>query len=128
MHIFLPLERVHRFDDVREFMHSLAQRVCAEEPGVVSLGYEAASREELVLIDYAQNARGKNTVAPYSVRPGPGAPVSAPIRWDELDDQSLRSDSWSIRTTLSRLEREGDLWETSNRNRQRLPGVEVFED
>ena len=49
-------------------------------------------------LDYTQNASIKTLVAPYAVRPRPGAPVSAPIRWEELDDPDLRPDRWTIRT------------------------------
>jgi bifunctional non-homologous end joining protein LigD len=49
-------------------------------------------------------------VAPYSPRPAPGLPVSAPIAWDELDDPGLRPDGWTIRTILPRLAERGDLF------------------
>ncbi|HEX2133611.1 MAG TPA: ATP-dependent DNA ligase, partial [Actinophytocola sp.] len=47
-------------------------------------------------------------VAPFSVRPRPGGPVSVPITWDELDDPDLRPDRWTIRTVLDRVCAVGD--------------------
>ena len=47
-------------------------------------------------------------MVPYGVRPRPGAPVSVPIRWDELDDPDLRPDGWTVRTVLDRLADAGD--------------------
>ena len=62
-------------------------------------------------------------MAPYSVRPAPGAPVSAPIDWDELDDPDLRPDRWTIRTILDRVEARGDLFAEAQTDRQVLPEV-----
>jgi DNA primase len=58
--------------------------------------------------DYTQNAINKTLVAPYSPRPGAGAPVSAPIHWDELDDPTLRPDAYTIRTIGDRIPERGD--------------------
>ena len=66
-------------------------------------------REGLARLDYTQNAINKTLVAPFSARPAPGAPVSVPIEWDELDDPDLRPDRWTIRTVLDRLERGDPL-------------------
>ena len=66
-------------------------------PELVSWKWEKRARGGLARLDYTQNAINKTLVAPYSVRPAAGAPVSMPIRWDELDDPDLRSDRWTIR-------------------------------
>ena len=60
-------------------------------------------RKGLARLDYTQNAINKTLVAPFSARPAPGAPVSVPITWDELDDPDLRPDRWTIGTVLDRL-------------------------
>ncbi|MBV9950793.1 MAG: ATP-dependent DNA ligase, partial [Acidimicrobiia bacterium] len=59
-------------------------------------------------LDYTQNAINKTLVAPFSARPAPGAPVSVPIEWDELDDPDLAPDRWTIRTVLDRVHQAGD--------------------
>ena len=74
-------------------------------------------------LDFTQNAVNKTLVAPYSVRPAPGAPVSAPIRWEELDDPKLRSDRWSIDTLPKRLKKEGDLFQPATELAQELPAI-----
>ena len=61
------------------------------------------------------------TVSPYAVRPRPGAPVAAPLRWDELEDDALRPDRFSLRTILDRLARDGDPWEAIGRSAGALP-------
>ena len=65
-------------------------------------------RRGLARLDYTQNAINKTLVAPFSTRPSPGAPVSVPIRWDELDDPDLRPDRWTIRTVIDRVHNVGD--------------------
>ena len=65
----------------------------------------------------------KTLVAPYSVRPAPGAPVSAPITWDELDDPALRPNRWTVRTILDRVADVGDLFADVQNDAQELPQV-----
>jgi len=60
-------------------------------------------------------------VAPYAVRPADGAPVSTPITWEELDDPDLRSDRWTIRTVVERVDRLGDLFAGAQNDLQELP-------
>ena len=74
-------------------------------------------------LDYTQNASIKTLVAPYAVRPAPGAPVSAPIAWDELDDPDLRPDRWTIRTIVDRVAERGDLFADAQTDAQELPAV-----
>ncbi len=72
-------------------------------------------------LDYTQNAINKTLVAPYSPRPAPGAPVSTPITWDELDDPELAPDRWTIRTVLERLATAPDPMAPMLTDAERLP-------
>jgi bifunctional non-homologous end joining protein LigD len=63
-------------------------------------------------------------VAPYSPRPAPGAPVSAPIDWDELDDPDLSPDRFTIRTVLTRIQEKGDLFQQVLHGTQQLPQIQ----
>ena len=72
-------------------------------PELVSWAWRKADRGGRARLDYTQNAVNKTLVAPFSARPAPGAPVSVPITWDELDDRALRPDRWTIRTVGKRL-------------------------
>ena len=74
-------------------------------------------------LDYTQNAPIKTLVAPYAVRPRPRAPVSAPIRWDELDDPALASDRWTIRNVVERVAEVGDLYASVQTDHQQLPAL-----
>jgi bifunctional non-homologous end joining protein LigD len=84
-----------------------------------------AAREGKVLIDYSQNAMGKSIVAPYSVRAKPGAPVSMPLRWEEVCDGKLRPSDFTIRTARDRLEQVGDLFTPMRARAQQLPKLPV---
>jgi bifunctional non-homologous end joining protein LigD len=87
----------------------------------VSWTWKKSDRSGLARLDYTQNARNKTLVAPYSVRPAPGAPVSMPVSWDELDDPGLRADRWTLSAALGRLSHTGDLWSGLIERAQPLP-------
>jgi bifunctional non-homologous end joining protein LigD len=86
----------------------------------VSTRWEKRSREGRARLDYTQNAINKTLVAPYSVRAAPGAPVSMPITWDELDDPELRSDRWDVHSAPERVAAVGDLMAPMRSDPQRL--------
>jgi bifunctional non-homologous end joining protein LigD len=67
-----------------------------------------------------QNARGKSVVAPYSVRPRPGAPVSAPLSWDEVKRRKIRPQDFTIKNIAARLARRGDLFKPVLNGKQTL--------
>ena len=83
--------------------------------------WQKDERSGLARLDFTQNAINRTLVAPYSPRPAAGAPVSAPIEWDELDDPALRPDRYTIRTILDRLAEQGDLFAPVLDNLQKLP-------
>ena len=90
-------------------------------PDLVSWKWQKSDRAGLARLDYTQNAINKTLVAPYSPRPAAGAPVSAPITWDELDDPALRPDGFTIRTLPERLADKGDLFRDVLPRTQQLP-------
>jgi bifunctional non-homologous end joining protein LigD len=106
--IWIPVAPHYTFDDTRAWVERLSRLIGSTVPEMVSWEWEKSRRKGLARLDYTQNAINKTLVAPFSVRPAHGAPVSVPIRWDELDDPELRPDRWTIRTVGERLESEGD--------------------
>ena len=121
--VWIPVKPTYTFDQTRDWVADLSHQIAAAAPELVSWKWEKAQRDGLARLDYTQNAWNKTLVAPYSVRPVAGAPVSAPIRWDELDHPDLRPNSWTIRTALGRLADVGDLFERAIGLEQELPAL-----
>jgi bifunctional non-homologous end joining protein LigD len=117
----LARETGHSFDTTRAWVEQLSRAVGAVVPELISWKWQVNQRGGLARLDYTQNAINKTLVAPYSPRPAPGAPVSAPIDWHELDDPTLRPDAFTVRTILPRIADKGDLFRDVVHYQQRLP-------
>jgi bifunctional non-homologous end joining protein LigD len=124
LQIWIPIAPGPTFDETRAWAEQLSRAVGAVVPALVSWKWQVSDRSGLARLDYTQNAINKTLVAPYSPRPAPGAPVSAPIEWDELDDPSLRPDAFTIRTVLGRLAEKGDVFAPVLDRGQRLPALD----
>ena len=109
------------FDETRDWVEELSRAVGASVPDLVSWEWVKRARKGKARLDFTQNAVNKTLVAPYSTRPAPGAPVSMPIIWDELDDPELRPDRWTIREVMDRLADGGDRFAGLLEDRQTLP-------
>jgi bifunctional non-homologous end joining protein LigD len=122
--IWVPIAPGPDFATTRDWVARLSRMIGAVMPELVSWKWQKNQREGLARLDYTQNAINKTLVAPYSPRPAAGAPVSAPIDWDELDDPALKPDGFTIRTMPDRLARGGDLFREVLFADQRLPNIE----
>jgi len=118
MHVLVPLERRHTYDDTREFAEIVAGAIARSHRGLATIEWSKAKRRG-VLIDSNQNGEGKTIASVYSVRPKPGAPVSTPLRWDEVNDK-LNPSIYTMDVVRSRVEQHGDLFEGVLTTRQRL--------
>ena len=119
---WIPIERGrYTYQDTSEWVEKLSRAVGASVPGLVSWEWAKAERGGKARLDYTQNAAIKTLVAPYAVRPRKGAPCSAPIRWEELDDADLAPDRWTIRSLPARVAELGDLWAGLQEDAQVLP-------
>ncbi|MHB1533352.1 MAG: DNA polymerase domain-containing protein [Acidimicrobiales bacterium] len=121
--IWIPIRRGPSFDDTRVWVEQLSRTVGAVVPNLVSWKWQVSERGGLARLDYTQNAINKTLVAPYSPRPAPGAPVSAPIEWEELEDPALSPDGFTIRTVLARITERGDLFRGVLNFDQHLPPI-----
>lgn len=106
--IWVPIADGYTFDDTRAWVEKVSRAVGQTLPELVSWQWHTDRRGGLARLDYTQNAINKTLVAPFSPRPAPGAPVSMPIEWAELDDPDLRPDRWTVRTALERVRSAGD--------------------
>jgi bifunctional non-homologous end joining protein LigD len=121
---WIPLERGrYTYADTSAWIEKLSRAIGATVPDLVSWEWSKSERGGKARLDYTQNAAIKTLVAPYAVRPRPGAPVSAPIRWEELDAPDLAPDRWTIRTIVERVDVLGDLYAPAQTDWQSLPSL-----
>ncbi len=117
-HVLVPLERRHTYDDTREFAEIVAGAIARSHRGLATTEW-AKSKRRGVLIDANQNGEGKTIASVYSVRPKPGAPVSTPLRWDEVHEE-LDPGAFTMEVVLERVRAHGDLYADVLTTRQRL--------
>jgi len=118
MHILVPIERRYTFDDTREFSEIVARAIARAHQGLATNEWTKSKRRG-VLIDSNQNGEGKTIASVYSVRPRPGAPVSTPLRWDEVNEK-LDPLGFTMDVVLDRVRKSGDLFEGVLTTKQRL--------
>jgi bifunctional non-homologous end joining protein LigD len=118
IHVLVPIARRYGYDETYEFAELLSRRLEAAHPGEVTTEWLKRKRSG-VLVDHRQNGHGKTIASVYSVRPKRGAPVSTPLRWNELTEK-VRPRDFPMRVALERVERHGDLFEPVLRGGQSL--------
>ena len=118
IHVLVPIARRHTFDQAREFSEIIASALARTHRGLVTTEWTRAKRRG-VLIDSNQNGEGKTIASVYSVRPREGAPVSTPLRWDEVK-AGLDPREFTMDVVRERLEQHGDLFEPMLHGRQSL--------
>jgi bifunctional non-homologous end joining protein LigD len=122
IHVLLPIARRATFKQTYEFAELLSRQLEAEHPGLVTTEWLKKKRRG-VLVDHRQNGHGKTIASVYSVRPKPGAPVSTPLRWEELTER-VRPRDFGRREALDRVAKHGDLFEPVLQGGQALgPGL-----
>nr|PZN89862.1 MAG: ATP-dependent DNA ligase [bacterium] len=109
LHVYVPAGARVDYAAAARFARLVAERAASEAPRLATVERTVSERGPRVYVDHLQNARGKLAVAPYSLRARPGAPVSMPLHWEELD--GLRSArAFTLADVPARLEAEGDAW------------------
>jgi len=122
--IWIPIiQGKYDFSDTSGWVERVSKAVGSTVPDLISWEWSKEARKGRARLDYTQNASIKTLVAPYSVRPAKGAPISTPIAWDELDDPKLRPDRWTIRNLPERVAKVGDLFAAAQTDAQELPPV-----
>src|SRR5438067_1197508 len=109
IHVLAPIQRRATFEDTYDFAEAASRLLEERHPGKVTTEWLKRKRAG-VLVDHRQNGWGKTIASVYSVRPKPGAPVSTPLRWEELTDD-VRPRDFSMAVALERVAKHGDLFE-----------------
>jgi bifunctional non-homologous end joining protein LigD len=118
MHILVPVERRYTYADTRQFAEIVAGAIARTHQGLATTEWTKSKRRG-VLIDSNQNGEGKTIASVYSVRPRPGAPVSTPLRWSEVN-QDLDPLAFTMPVVLERIRKHGDLYADVLTTKQRL--------
>jgi bifunctional non-homologous end joining protein LigD len=117
-HVLVPLDRRSTYEDTRSFAEIVAGAIARTHPKLATTEW-SKSRRRGVLIDANQNGEGKTIASAYSVRPKPGAPVSTPLSWDEVNEQ-LNPAIYTMEVVLDRVRAQGDLHAAMPKTRQSL--------
>lgn len=117
--IFVPVEPRYTYNEVRNFVEFFCRVLEKTFPEKSTTKRNVKNREGKVYLDYLQNVKGKTLIAPYSPRPLPGAPVSAPVTWKELE-KGVLPDVFNIRNMPERLKKVGDLFQGVLKEKQKI--------
>ncbi len=118
LHIFIPLNPIYEYSQIRKFLKTISCVLLKLKPDLVTINWRKQKRKGKIYIDYRQNGRSKTIPAPYSLRPTPGATVSAPLNWSELNSR-LNPENFTIASITSRLKK--NLWQDILILNQKLP-------
>lgn len=119
LHIYVPTGGKYNYETCRLFAEYVAKQVQQDLPKITSVIRTKSKRNKKVYIDYMQNSRGQTVASPYSVRPKPGATVSAPLNWDELNDD-LAISNFTMENMGDRVKAMGDLWKDIDKTKNDL--------
>ncbi len=109
MHIYIPLGAKYTYEQSRNLAELLCLQVHKKIPAITSMKRNPKDRQGLVYLDYLQNIQGQTLASVYSVRAQPGATVSTPLVWSEVNDR-LHPSQFTIKNVQTRLQKHGDLF------------------
>jgi len=119
-HIVVPLDGTARTDEVERFAHAVGRLMVARDPQHLTQEFSKADRDGRIFVDTGRNGWSATFAAAYSVRARPGAPVSAPCRWEEVERGDVGPRSFTLRTMPARVSQVGDLWSEMTRDARSL--------
>ncbi len=108
LHVHVPIIRHFDYKSVRATAGTIGKYLVQRHPKEVTTEWVQEKRKGKIFVDYEQNVRGKTLASAYSPRPAPGAPVSTPLRWEELG--KVYPTDFTLATMPARLKKTGDLW------------------
>jgi bifunctional non-homologous end joining protein LigD len=109
-HVVVPLDGQAGFGDVERFAHRVGALLVARDSEHLTQEFAKADRGGRIFVDTGRNGHGATFAAAYAVRARPGAPVSAPCTWEEIEGGEVRPRTFTVRDVAARLARTGDPW------------------
>lgn len=119
LHVVAPLKRTTDFDEVRTFARGVAELLVGRHPDRLTTEQRKNKRGRRIFVDTMRNSYAQTAVAPYAVRARAGAPVAAPLDWDELG-RGLEPRKYTIANVFRRLARKDDPWAKIERQARAL--------
>jgi bifunctional non-homologous end joining protein LigD len=119
-HIVVSLDGEVDFETVWRFAHGAGAVLVKRHPDLLTQEFIKADRASRIFVDTGRNGGGATCAAVYAVRPRPGAPVSAPCTWQEVESEVVGPRTFTLRTMAARLGEVGDLWRDLEAQRQSL--------
>ena len=116
-HIVVPLDGKADFGEVHRFAHTVGTLLVSRDPKQLTQEFSKADRGGRILVDTGRNGYSATFAAPYAVRAKPGAPISAPCTWEEVERGEVHPQTFTIRTIADRLDSVGDLWREMRKKR-----------
>jgi bifunctional non-homologous end joining protein LigD len=110
-HIVVPLKPHTDYEASAHFAGRVAARLIARQPDALTQEFAKADRGGRIYLDIGRNRPGATVAAAYTLRPRPGAPVSAPCTWEEVASGAVGPRTFTLRTMAARLDAVGDLWQ-----------------
>jgi len=120
LHVVVPLDASVEFDEVRTFARRVAKLLSSRKPDDYTIETLIKKRRGRIFLDYLRNSYAQTSVAPYSVRARPGAPVATPLSWDEVGKSSLNARTYTIENIFRRLGNKEDPWKDFFGHRQSI--------
>jgi bifunctional non-homologous end joining protein LigD len=119
-HIVVPLDGKSNIGEVAGFAHTVGTLLVQRDPDNLTQEFHKVDRGRRILVDTGRNGYSATFAAAYAVRAKPGAPVSAPCTWDELQGGNVGPQSFTLRTMAKRIETVGDVWADMRKRRRSL--------
>jgi bifunctional non-homologous end joining protein LigD len=120
LHVVCPIKPKAGFHQTRKFAADIARYLASEKPDMLTTEQRKKRRKGRLFLDTLRNSYGHTLVAPYSLRPLPGAPVATPVSWPEVRKKSLTPDRYSLANIFRRLAQKKDPWRAMNRHARDL--------
>ena len=120
LHVVASIEPEFDTAEVFAFAKETSELMAKKLPQFFTTVFTKSKRGKRVFIDYFRNGFAQTAVGPYVVRAIEGGPISMPIRWEELDDESIGPQSFTLRNAIDKLKQEGDAWKKMYDRRDRL--------
>jgi bifunctional non-homologous end joining protein LigD len=110
LHVVAPTDGRATYGEVAAFCTRVAKLLCARHPDMMTIEFYKKDRKGRLFLDTMRNALGATLIAAYSVRGRPGAPISMPIEWAEVEDPAMTPNGFKLRDIRARIDRAGDPW------------------